>query len=51
MNYGLKDKVVLVTSTNKPRGIGATMALSFAEQGANVAMVYKKMEIFNTRKN
>ncbi len=43
-NYGLKDKVVLITGTNNPKGIGATMALSFAEQGAKVAMVYKKMD-------
>ena len=44
LNYGLKDKVVLITGTNNPKGIGATMALSFADQGAKVAMVYKKMD-------
>jgi len=43
INYGLKEKVVLITGTNNPKGIGAAMALSFAEQGAKVAMVYKKM--------
>lgn len=44
VDYGLKDKVVLITGTNNPKGIGATMALSYAEQGAKVAMVYKKMD-------
>ncbi len=43
IDYGLKDKVVLITGTNNPKGIGATMALSYAKQGAKVAMVYKKM--------
>lgn len=43
IDYGLKDKVVLITGTNNPKGMGAAMALSFAEQGAKVAMVYKKM--------
>lgn len=43
MDLGLKNKVVLITGTNNPKGIGATMALSFAKQGAKVAMVYKKM--------
>ncbi len=43
MDLGLKNKVVLITGTNNPKGIGATMALSFAKQGAKVVMVYKKM--------
>lgn len=43
VEYGLKDKVVLITGTNNPKGIGAKLALSFAEHGAKVAMVYKKM--------
>lgn len=45
MDLGLKNKVVLITGTNNPKGIGATMALSFAKQGAKVAMVYKKMNL------
>ena len=44
IDYELKDKVVLITGTNNPKGIGATMALFYAEQGAKVAMVYKKMD-------
>jgi 3-oxoacyl-[acyl-carrier protein] reductase len=44
IDYGLKDKVVLITGTNNPKGIGAATALSFAEQGAKIAMVYKKMD-------
>ncbi|HBH3615375.1 TPA: SDR family oxidoreductase [Clostridioides difficile] len=45
MDLGLKNKVVLITGTNNPKGIGATMALSFAKQGVKVAMVYKKMNL------
>ncbi|SHM97977.1 3-oxoacyl-[acyl-carrier protein] reductase [Cyclobacterium lianum] len=41
--YGLKDKVVLITGTNNPKGMGAAMVLSYAKQGAKVAMVYKRM--------
>jgi len=44
IDYELKDKVVLITGTNNPKGIGATIALTYAEQGAKVAMVYKKMD-------
>ena len=43
IDYGLKDKVVLITGTNNPQGIGATTALAFAREGAKVVMVYKKV--------
>lgn len=43
MNLELKDKVVLITGTNNPEGIGAATALAFAKEGAKVAMVYKKL--------
>ena len=43
IDYGLKDKVVIVTGANNPQGIGATTALAFAKQGAKVALVYKKI--------
>ena len=43
VNYGLKDRVVLITGTNNPQGIGATTALAFAREGAKVALVYKKV--------
>ncbi|MGL5694221.1 MAG: SDR family NAD(P)-dependent oxidoreductase [Peptostreptococcaceae bacterium] len=43
MDLGLKNKVVLVTGTNNPKGIGATTALAFAKEGAKVAMIFKKM--------
>ena len=42
VNYGLKDKVVLITGANNPQGIGATTALAFAREGAKVVIVYKK---------
>lgn len=44
IDYGLKDKVVLVTGTNNPLGIGAKTALAFAGAGAKLALVYKKMQ-------
>lgn len=43
VNYGLKDRVALITGANNPQGIGATTALAFAHEGAKVALVYKKI--------
>ena len=43
VDYGLKDKVVLITGANNPQGIGATTALAFAREGAKVVLVYKKV--------
>ena len=42
INYGLKDKVALITGTNNPWGIGAAMAKAFASEGAKLVLVYKK---------
>ena len=43
VDYGLKDKVALITGANNPQGIGATTALLFAREGAKVVLVYKKI--------
>ena len=43
INYGLKDRVVIITGANNPWGIGATTALAFAHEGAKVVLVYKKV--------
>ena len=43
LDYGLKDKVVIITGANNPQGIGATTAFAFAREGAKVALVYKKV--------
>ena len=43
VDYGLKDKVAVITGANNPQGIGATTALAFARQGAKVVLVYKKI--------
>ena len=43
INYGLKDRVVIITGTNNPWGIGATTALAFAREGAKLVLVYKKV--------
>lgn len=44
VNYGLKDKVAIITGANNPQGIGATTALTFAREGAKVVLVYKKIK-------
>ena len=43
INYGLHNKVALITGANNPWGIGATTALAFAREGAKVVLVYKKI--------
>lgn len=43
INYGLKDRVTLITGANNPQGIGATTALAFAREGAKVVLVYKRI--------
>lgn len=43
INYGLKDRVALITGANNPQGIGATTALAFAREGAKVVLVYKRV--------
>ena len=44
VDYGLRDKVVIVTGANNPQGIGATTVLAFAREGAKVVLVYKKVD-------
>ena len=43
VDYGLKDRVALITGANNPQGIGAATAFAFAREGAKVALVYKKI--------
>ena len=43
VNYGLENRVALITGANNPQGIGATAALAFAREGAKVVLVYKKI--------
>ena len=43
IDYGLKNKTVLITGANNPQGIGAATALAFAREGAKVVLVYKKI--------
>ena len=43
VDYGLKDKVAIITGANNPQGIGATTAITFAREGAKVVLVYKKI--------
>ncbi|MBR5268095.1 MAG: SDR family oxidoreductase [Lachnospiraceae bacterium] len=51
INYGLKDKVAIITGANNPQGIGAMTALAFAREGAKVVLIYKKiLRPFDERK-
>ena len=43
VNYGLKNRVAVITGANNPQGIGATTALAFAREGAKLVLVYKKI--------
>ena len=43
VNYGLSDRVAIITGANNPQGIGAATALAFAQEGAKVVLVYKKI--------
>ena len=44
IDYGLKNKVAIITGANNPWGIGATTALTFVREGAKVVLVYKKVD-------
>ena len=44
IDYGLKDKVALITGANNPQGIGAATAVAFAREGAKVVLAYKKVQ-------
>ena len=44
VNYGLEDRVAIITGANNPWGIGAATALAFAREGAKVVLVYKKVD-------
>ena len=44
INYGLENRVAIITGANNPWGIGATTALAFAREGAKVVLVYKKVD-------
>ena len=43
VDYGLNDRVALITGANNPQGIGATTAFAFAREGAKVVLVYKRI--------
>ena len=44
INYGLENRVAIITGANNPWGIGAATALAFAREGAKVVLVYKKVD-------
>ena len=44
INYGLENRVAIITGANNPQGIGATTAVALAREGAKVVLVYKKVQ-------
>ena len=44
IDYGLKNKVAIITGANNPWGIGAATAFAFANEGAKVVLVYKRVD-------
>ena len=55
IDYGLKNKVAIITGANNPWGIGAATALAFAREGTKVVLVYKRVhrpfDVSKTDKN
>ena len=45
VDYGLKDRVTLVTGANNPQGIGAVTAYAFSREGAKVALDRKSTRL------
>ena len=43
VDYGLENKVTIITGANNPQGIGAATAFAFAREGAKVILIYKKV--------
>ena len=43
VDYGLENKVALITGVNNPQGIGAATAFAFAREGAKLALAYRKV--------
>ena len=43
VNYGLQDRVAIITGANNPQGIGAATTLALAREGVKVVLVYKKL--------
>ena len=43
LDYGLQNRIALITGANNPQGIGAATALAFAREGAKVVLVFKRL--------
>ena len=43
VNYGLKDRVALITGANNPQGIGAATAIAFAAFVALVSVFVRNL--------
>jgi 3-oxoacyl-[acyl-carrier protein] reductase len=43
MEFGLQNRIAIITGTNNPQGIGAATALALANEGVRLALIYKKI--------
>ena len=51
VDYGLTDKVAIITGANNPQGIGAATACALAREGARVVLVYKRLpRVYDAKK-
>lgn len=39
LDYGLKDKVIIITGANNPQGIGAATAPAFSPCGSSISHI------------
>jgi 3-oxoacyl-[acyl-carrier protein] reductase len=44
VDFGLQDKVAIITGANNPQGIGAATARAFAREGAKVVLIYQRIQ-------
>jgi 3-oxoacyl-[acyl-carrier protein] reductase len=43
MEFGLQNRIAIITGTNNPQGIGAATALALANKGVRLALIYEKI--------
>ena len=48
VDYGLNDRVAIITGANNPWGIGATTALAFAREGATASLTMRSADSFTS---
>jgi NAD(P)-dependent dehydrogenase (short-subunit alcohol dehydrogenase family) len=43
MEFGLQNRIAIITGMNNPQGIGAATALAIVNEGVRLALIYKKV--------